>query len=244
MQARDVLSLRADIMEAMKLIGYDRGYFLSPVSADPHFGRIMTSFNLPPLWQAYYKSKGRLADPFPAIALKRQAAFSATELPEGYDFSDEGAGYISRLQEWNMQVGVAAVAYGPGARSGFMYVCPARSNYVPSLDDIEKVRIIVQMSYLRYRELLREEDERRPTLSNRELEVLELIAGGKSNGVIAEILEISAATVDTHVRRIYAKLVVADRTSAVVEAVCRGIISVTGQIPQSVIERQKNSDIA
>jgi NarL family two-component system response regulator LiaR len=56
------------------------------------------------------------------------------------------------------------------------------------------------------------------TLSEREREVLELMAEGFSNQVIGEKLVISEKTVKTHVSNILAKLGVADRTQAAVYA--------------------------
>jgi len=63
-----------------------------------------------------------------------------------------------------------------------------------------------------------------PTLTKREHEVLSLIAKGFSFPEIAELLEISAHTVTTHVRHIYEKLEVNSRGSAVYEAVNLGLI--------------------
>ena len=55
-------------------------------------------------------------------------------------------------------------------------------------------------------------------LSTRELEVLQLIAAGLSNGEIAEQLIVAVSTVKTHVRNIYGKLHVSSRTQALVKA--------------------------
>jgi len=63
-----------------------------------------------------------------------------------------------------------------------------------------------------------------PSLSPREVEVLQLIAKGFSFPEIAELLEVSAHTVTTYVRRIYGKLEVGTKSSAVYEAVSLGLI--------------------
>ncbi|HLZ72698.1 MAG TPA: LuxR C-terminal-related transcriptional regulator [Dehalococcoidia bacterium] len=60
-------------------------------------------------------------------------------------------------------------------------------------------------------------------LSGRELAVLHLIAGGRSNRAIAERLVLSIRTVETHVMRIYAKLGVANRAAAAAFAVRSGL---------------------
>jgi RNA polymerase sigma factor (sigma-70 family) len=57
-----------------------------------------------------------------------------------------------------------------------------------------------------------------PQLSEREREVLELIAQGCSNAEIAERLVLSAKTVRNHVSNIFAKLQVADRAQAIIRA--------------------------
>lgn len=61
-------------------------------------------------------------------------------------------------------------------------------------------------------------------MSNRELEVLSIIARGKTNKEAAAQLFISEATVKTHMLHIFAKLGVSDRTSAVAVAIDRGLL--------------------
>ena len=61
-------------------------------------------------------------------------------------------------------------------------------------------------------------------LSQRELEVLELVARGTSNKIVARDLKISEATVKTHLLHIFGKLRVDDRTAAVTVALERGVL--------------------
>jgi NarL family two-component system response regulator LiaR len=62
------------------------------------------------------------------------------------------------------------------------------------------------------------------TLSEREREVLHLIANGLSNAQIAERLVISERTVKSHVNNILGKLHVADRTQAAIYAWREGVV--------------------
>jgi two-component system, NarL family, response regulator LiaR len=61
-------------------------------------------------------------------------------------------------------------------------------------------------------------------LTDRELEVLELIVSGCSNAQIAERLYITVGTVKTHVRNILGKLCADDRTQAAVRALRSGLV--------------------
>jgi DNA-binding NarL/FixJ family response regulator len=57
-----------------------------------------------------------------------------------------------------------------------------------------------------------------PELTEREREILNLIAGGNNNAAIAQRLYLSAKTVRNHVSNIFSKLQVADRAQAIVRA--------------------------
>src|SRR5690625_678863 len=63
-------------------------------------------------------------------------------------------------------------------------------------------------------------------LTRRECEVLQLLADGKSNRAISEHLFISEKTVKNHVSNILQKMVVNDRTQAVVKAIRNGWVQV------------------
>ena len=64
----------------------------------------------------------------------------------------------------------------------------------------------------------------KPELSDRETEVLRLIANGKDNAQIAEDLHISPKTVKNHISNILMKLQIENRIQAAVYAVRRGLV--------------------
>jgi DNA-binding NarL/FixJ family response regulator len=63
-------------------------------------------------------------------------------------------------------------------------------------------------------------------LTEREIEVLRLVAAGKANKIVAVELAIAEETVKAHMRSILAKLAANDRTHAVTIALKRGIIEI------------------
>ena len=63
-------------------------------------------------------------------------------------------------------------------------------------------------------------------LTDRELEILDLLSSGMSNQQIAQQLFLSLSTVKTHVHRIISKLEVSDRTQAAVRAIRLGLVSI------------------
>lgn len=61
-------------------------------------------------------------------------------------------------------------------------------------------------------------------LTERELEILELIVAGGSNAKIASALDVTVGTIKTHVRHILSKLCADDRTQAAVRALRSGLV--------------------
>ncbi len=83
----------------------------------------------------------------------------------------------------------------------------------------ETQTVTIQASDPEYQQIL----ENTP-LTERELEILDLIVAGGSNADIAEKLYITVGTVKTHVRNILSKLCVDDRTQAAVRALRSGLV--------------------
>ncbi len=73
---------------------------------------------------------------------------------------------------------------------------------------------------------LDEEEAQEARLTNREIEILQVIAKGLSNTETAKVLGVSRATVRTHLEHIYAKLDVTNRVEAVTEGIRKGLIDI------------------
>ena len=75
------------------------------------------------------------------------------------------------------------------------------------------------------------------SLSPREREIARMIAKGYANKTIAAVLEISAWTVGTHLRRIFSKLHVSSRAAMVAHLMQRGSMDDTSQNHPSQAQR-------
>ena len=85
-----------------------------------------------------------------------------------------------------------------------------------------------RLSEREHKGAFQQNDIRRPyhLLTKRECEVLQLLTDGQSNRTIGETLFISEKTVKNHVSSILQKMVVNDRTQAVVSAIKNGWVEV------------------
>ena len=121
--------------------------------------------------------------------------------------------------------GLGLQSFGPKGRNGIFAIdlAPEVRRLAPEV--MASLRWACQAMHLRYCELLLRELGEVPVLSSRELEVLKWVTHGKTNGLIAEILGISAHTVDAHLRRVYLKLGVTDRISAALRGLGLGLIT-------------------
>ena len=120
--------------------------------------------------------------------------------------------------------GVAVPLFGPKSRNSYLSM-----NFGKAIDpaDEQLVRSLVgiaQTCHRRICAIINQTSNADPALSERESEVLYWIARGKSNADMATILAISEATVDTYIRRLFKKLDVHDRVSAVIVGLSSSLI--------------------
>lgn len=234
----NVVDLRKAVMASLGLFGIRSAYYLAPLTRDVRAGRVVTAFNLPWVWEKQYRAGLYTVDPLPLIAMERLEAFFWPDILKEVELDRRQARYIAIAAQYGLGRGVGVACFGPDSRSGFLgAVLPPE---VPDPDNLTLMRIhsLGQISFHAYCRLIRKETGAMPTLSNRELEVLHWIGRGKSNSVIAEILGISASSVDVYVRRIFSKLDVTDRTTASLKALSMGLI-VSDDYDRFIRESQK-----
>ena len=141
--------------------------------------------------------------------------------------SEEEREFVASYRAAGIGAGVGIPAFGPNGRDGQcgLGFAPGVRRLRPPV--LREYQWVCQLAHLRYCAILIPTLRPAPRLSGRELEVLKWVACGKSNGLIGDILGISAHTVDAHVRRLCLKLGVSDRISAAVRGIGVGLVHAT-----------------
>ena len=161
----------------------------------------------------------------PRIALAAGVPVRWSDAWDGVQVTPEERGFLTALRAVNYPNGYSLPCYGPGNRNAVVSITNRMDEPVVSMAELTQMQFTAQAAHLRICALFADEAALDRQLSSREKEILDWVARGKSNTVIAEILEISPGTVDTYMRRIYEKLDVSDRTSAAVKGVGLGLIA-------------------
>jgi DNA-binding NarL/FixJ family response regulator len=137
---------------------------------------------------------------------------------------------LRRILETSPQARIIMVSINDTAEDVHRALAAGAWGYIPKSCEkeaiVRAIRAVADGARFLPPELSRKLAERnlQPLVSNRELDVLRLVARGFANKQIAAELAVGENTVKTHVRHILEKLGAPDRTRAVTLALERGIL--------------------
>lgn len=158
-----------------------------------------------------------------ALALGRPVRWSETW--QTFELTPDEREFVLALRAVNFPDGITLPCFGPHGRNATVALGHVSEGVDLGDANLVRLQYIAQAVHLRICDLFATDIAIGRHLSSREKEILDWVARGKSNGVIADILAISSSTVDTYMRRIYDKLDVSDRTSAAVKGLGLGLIA-------------------
>lgn len=166
-------------------------------------------------------------DPTLRVVMATGRPDTPSRVAERFNLSPDEKRYKGLMEGLDAGDALSLPLYGPHGRDAYGILGrPVDPDFSRNVRRTE-LHMVAQAAHLKGFSLSR---RRKPLdghgLSPREVEILRWVGQGKSNGVIADILEISPGTVDTYLRRIFEKLNVTDRTSAAVKGVSMGLIRV------------------
>ncbi len=189
-------------------------------------GRVrVAAHGFPKDWtENYIRQKLYRIDPIPAFAFRREYPFYWSEIERMEFQCEDEKTFILSLVDADFGDGLAVPTFGSGGRNGYFGLGFGGERRDIGTAGITILQAACQAAHLRYCTLLKESLPVPPKLSQREVEILEWVARGKSNNVIADILGISTHTVDAYLRRVFVKLGTADRITAAIRGLGMGVI--------------------
>ncbi|RED17935.1 helix-turn-helix transcriptional regulator [Pontivivens insulae] len=188
-------------------------------------GMTIHTDGFPEDWVCHYiEDQLYRVDPRPDLARRMANVFRWSDIDQIANLHEEQRDFMEELSHWKLGDGLAIPLFGPNLRNGYLGLGFGGSENMPDAAGAAALQMAAQAGHLRYCELLKNDFTAPANLSKREREILDWIAQGKSNAVIADILDISRHTVDTYVRRLFEKLNVSDRTSAAIVGIGSSIV--------------------
>jgi DNA-binding CsgD family transcriptional regulator len=195
------------------------------IALSPQAGFHIVTHGFPADWvHRYVDERLYEIDPIPDLARRTTDPFLWSDVAALCRLAEEQAAFLASLDRALTGDGVAIQVFGPNMRHGYVGFGFGGDDRRVTPAKLAEFQIVAQLLHLRACAIIEERNKPNAELSPREREILSWLARGKSKSVTAEILQISVHTVDTTVRRIFRKLGVSDRTSAVVKAVNSGLI--------------------
>jgi len=141
------------------------------------------------------------------------------------DKSPEIEKFLKLIQSKGYNNGVTIPVFGVGNSFGYISLASHEKEIDPGVEKnvtLHHLCINLMRQYIRISN--DNEKQKHPKLTKREKQVLTWVLKGKSNSVIAELLDISEHTVATYIKRSTKKLNASSKWSAALTAVLIGII--------------------
>ena len=173
---------------------------------------------------AYRDPKIRQHDPVPDHVMRAGRVMSYGQALSEISLKPDQAAFAQRLHAAGLTDMMALPVYGPFDFDTFASFSVGRPFTEEDAGKVNRIVAVVEIANRRIAQLVESRTGLDIALSERELEVLRWIGLSKSNGDIATILDISPGSIDTYVRRLFAKLEVNDRIAAAVKGFRLGLI--------------------
>ena len=173
---------------------------------------------------AYRDPQVRQHDPVPDHVMRSGRVMSYRQALSELTLKPAQTAFAERLHAAGLADAMALPVYGPFDFDTFATFSIKRAFTSDDAGTINRIVAIVEIANRRIAQLVESTTALTIPLSERELEVLHWIGLSKSNGDIATILALSPGSVDTYVRRLFAKLEVNDRIAAAVKGFRLGLI--------------------
>lgn len=203
-----------------------QSYHFTPVFDSPNSDRtVVEAHGFEKRWlELYEESDFRSKDPIPGRTMDHGALLTWKDAIQMGANTPENEEYFAAMHRHGLIHGFGIPLFGPRGRNAY-----ASFDFGVPIDrvDADKLGIVRSVSQAGHQRIcvLLDKAYDPIALTQREQEVLDWLAKGKSVAAIATILDISPDTVKTYSKRLYAKLDASDRIGAVVRALKLGLVN-------------------
>lgn len=214
---------------AILVLGFDkfvysrmRGSFSSENTV--HHG---VARSYPEEWMRHYSKNNYLDhDPTYRQALSQKSPFTWKKLLKEVPLTKKEILVLHEAEEVGLKSGVSLSVHGPhGEVLGFGFAS-TDNNEAPNRNQLSVLYALANQFHLAYSNFQPKTCINRIKLSDKQRQLMQWMAAGKSRGVAAEIMGISDATVDDHLKSVFKKLNCNHHTTAVLKAIQLGLIRV------------------
>lgn len=225
----DMASLREAIAECSKALGFD--YFA--VVHHIRFGRPSTDkvrlSNYPLEWLAKIREDEHFQEPVLKAAERTSSGFLWSQVEQFAPLSPAQRQYMNRAVRYGLAEGFTVPNHIPGETFGSCHFAVSRPDRLPR-ENLPAVLALGSIAFEKARQIVR--DNRQPSeqfvipapLTDRQRDCLIFAAQGKSDSVIAQLLDIRPRTVNEHIEAAKRRYSVATRSQLIVRALFRSEI--------------------
>lgn len=207
-----------------KSLGFEAFAYILPKAHDPN-SVLFLERGFPGDWAARYQSRQyNLCDPTLHLASRAARSFQYSDVARRRDLKPDEYNLLDEEKEAGLGDGYLVPVFGRFLKNGWIIFRQMGDKPVPEDADLAYLEALAFATHNRCDQIVIEEKEVQPNLAPREQAILQWMAAGKTNAEIAIILSIGLPTVSTYVRRLFQKLDVTDRTSAVTKGIRYGLI--------------------
>ena len=226
-RARTVEELFQVFVDTVKLYGFDRAIFsLATEHADLDVqAKLGLIHNYPKDWMDYYFQNGfNHIDPVLIHASQTVGTFEWKDIPRCLDLRKKQRLCLNLGEEAGLHNGIGILMRGPCNQTAGIALATSEKKDASDADH-DLINAFCNHLYVAYKRLKKRPAGLAPNifLTDKERDVLSM-AVRNTDAMIADKLNMSVHTVDSHFRRIYRKLEANTRTMAIVKALTQGLI--------------------
>lgn len=216
--------------EALSQCGFDRIVFSTLQKRSNFDGLDLPNLmlNYPEDWAAYYfENQLEQIDPVTQRIMHSNTPFTWATLEKHFLITPEQKNIMEQGKEAGLNNGIGIPFHGPYGELSAMGIASSEKTIDMNSTSLSIVHLLSVQFYTAYMQIAAKQigPQDQIYLTPREREVILWCIKGKSNGVIADILNISEHGVKFHIQNIMKKLDASSRVTAVVKAIRLGLIS-------------------